>query len=266
MTIESAERTAEIRNAGHRSLCRPFHGLLLLIFSITQHSSAGLFSTVRFADVGLAITAFLSLTLVANAQVKITIDHNTNATATSAFKFKNVPSPVKDDLAARAKLLLLIGEIDPNGADLSALTDGSLPTEEDQPSANFFFNAGTSGGRFRVDLGSVAEVAQVNTYSWHPNTRGPQVYILYASDGGDARFNAEPKGNIDPTTCGWKLIATVDTRPKQGEGGGQYGVSITDASGSLGKYRHLLFDCVVTETDDDYGNTFYSEIDVVKKK
>ncbi len=138
MTIESAERTAEIRNAGHRSLCRPFHGLLLLIF---QHSSAGLFSTVRFADVGLAITAFLSLTLVANAQVKITIDHNTNATATSAFKFKNVPSPVKDDLAARAKLLLLIGEIDPNGADLSALTDGSLPTEEDQPSANFFFNA-----------------------------------------------------------------------------------------------------------------------------
>jgi hypothetical protein len=213
-----------------------------------------------------AIAGLLTLTLTANAQVKVTIDHNTNATATSVFKFKNVPSPVKDDLAAKAKLLLLIGEIDPNGADLSALTDGALPTEEDQPAANFFFNAGTSGGRFRMDLGSVPEVAQVNTYSWHPNTRGPQVYILYASDGTDPRFNAEPRGNTDPTTCGWKLIATVDTRPKQGEGGGQYGVSITDASGSLGKYRYLLFDCVVTETDDDYGNTFYSEIDVAKKQ
>ena len=212
------------------------------------------------------IMILLSLALTTQAQVKIAIDHNTNTNAASAFKFKNVPSPVKDDLAARAKLLLLIGEIDPNGADLSALTDGALPTEEDQPSANFFFNARTSGGRFRMDLGSVAEVAQVNTYSWHPNTRGPQVYILYASDGTDPRFNAEPRGNIDPTTCGWKLIATVDTRPKEGEGGGQYGVSITDAGGSLGKYRYLLFDCLVTETDDDYGNTFYSEIDVVKKK
>src|ERR1700720_2710727 len=122
--------------------------------------------------IGLTIVTLWSLALTAQAQVKITIDHNGNATATSAFKFKNVPSPAKDDLAAKAKLLLLIGEIDPNGADLSALTDGALPTEEDQPSSNFFFNAGTSGGRFRVDLGSVAEVAQVNTYSWHPNKRG----------------------------------------------------------------------------------------------
>jgi hypothetical protein len=55
----------------------------------------------------------------------------------------------------------------------------------------------------------------------------------------------------------------VDTRPRQGEGGGQYGVSITDASGVLGKYRYLLFVCVATEADDDWGNTFYSEVDVV---
>ena len=210
--------------------------------------------------------ALLSLTFAAHAQVKITIDHNTNATATSAFKFKSVPSPAKDDAAAKAKLLLLIGEIDPNGADLSALTDGVLPTEEDQPAANFFFNAGTSGGRFRMDLGSAIEIAQINTYSWHPNTRGPQIYILYGSDGSDPKFNAEPRGNIDPTTCGWKRLATVDTRPKQGESGGQYGVSIAGASGTLGKYRYLLFDCVVTETDDDYGNTFYSEVEVLAKK
>src|SRR3984893_3875882 len=208
--------------------------------------------------------ALLTFMFTAQAQVKVTADHNPNATATSAFKFKNVPSPVKDDAAAKATMLLVEGEIDGNGADLSALIDGVLPTEEDEPAKNFFFNAGTGGGRFRMDLGSAIEIAQVNTYSWHPNTRGPQVYRLWAADGSDPKFNAEPKASIDPTTCGWKFITIVDTRSKQtDDDGGQYGVSLTDARGSLGKYRYLLFDCYVTETADEYGNTFYSEIDVV---
>jgi hypothetical protein len=212
------------------------------------------------------IPALLTLTLPAHAQVKVTTDHNSNATAASAFKFKNVPSPVKDDAAAKAKLLLVEGEVDGNGADLSALTDGALPTEEDQPAANFFWNAGTGGGRFQMDLGSAKDIAQVNTYSWHPNTRGPQVYRLWASDGADPKFNSAPKTNLDPATCGWKLITTVDTRSKDGNDGGQFGVSITDARGSLGRFRYLLFDCFVTETADEFGNTFYSEIDVVAKK
>jgi len=220
----------------------------------------------KIVQLGLVTAVLLSVTLAAPAQVKVTADYNPNATATSAFKFKNVPLPAKDDAAAKAKLLLLDGEIDPNGADLSALTDGVLPTNEDEPAKNLFFNAGTGGGRFRMDLGSAIEIAQVNTYSWHPNTRGPQVYQLWASDGTDPKFNAEPKGNIDPATCGWKLITIVDTRAKQGDDGGQHGVSIADAKGSLGKYRYLLFDCYVTETADEYGNTFYSEVDVVTKK
>ena len=210
--------------------------------------------------------ALLALALTTLAQVKITTDHNTGANATSAFKFKNVPSPAKDDAAAKATMLLVEGDIDGNGADLSALVDGALPVNEDQPSANFFFDAGTGGGRFRMDLESVIDIAQVNTYSWHPNTRGPQVYRLWASEGGDPRFNPAPKTNVDPATCGWKLITIVDTRAKEGDDGGQYGVSITDALGSLGKFRYLLFDCYVTETGDEFGNTFYSEIDVIAKK
>src|SRR5437899_3871780 len=141
----------------------------------------------------IGFAALLTLGLVAQAQVKITVDHNTNATATSAFKFKNVPSPARDDLGARAKLTLVDGEIDPSGADLNALIDGMLPTDEDEPGANFFFNAGTFGGRFRMDLGNAIDIAQVNTYSWHPNTRGPQLYKLYASDGADPKFNVGPK-------------------------------------------------------------------------
>jgi len=208
----------------------------------------------------------LSMALRASAQVKVTVDHNTGSNATPDFKFKNVPSPAKDDAATQAKLKLVVGAKDDNGADLSALTDGLLPTEQDQPAANFFFNAGSDGGRFLMDLGTAIEIAQVNSYSWHPDTRGPQIYALFASDGTTAKFNLEPDAKTDPTSCGWKLIASVNTRPKQGDSGGQYGVSITDASGSLGKFRYLLFDAVPTESDDAWGNTFFSEIDVVAKK
>jgi hypothetical protein len=215
----------------------------------------------------LSIVPLSGAILTVHAQVKVTVVHNDNAAASSAFKFKNAPSPVADDAGAKAQLTLIDGQLDQNGADLSALNDGQLPSEEDEPPKNVFFEAGTGGGRLRLDLGSAKELVQVNSYSWHPNTRGPQVYRLWASDGTAPRFNAEPKGNIDPATCGWKLITVIDTRAKNAtDDGGQYAVSITDASGSLGKYRYLLFDCYVTETNDDFGNTFYSEVDVITKK
>lgn len=220
----------------------------------------------KMSRAGFAAVAISSLALAASAEIKVTVDCNGAGVATGEFKFARVPAPAKDDAATGAKLTLVDGEMDSNGADMGALTDGLLPHEEDEPAANYFFNAGTIGGRFSMDLGSVIEIAQVNTYSWHANTRGPQVYKLYASDGTDAKFNPAPKNTIDPVTCGWKLIATVDTRPPQGDGGGQYGVSITDPNGAMGKFRYLLFACVATEADDDYGNTFYSEIDVVAKK
>ena len=114
-----------------------------------------------------------------------------------------------------------------------------------------------SGGRILVGLDHLTEVKQVNTYSWHPASRGPQVYKLYASDD----FNSRSFRSGDPEKAGWKMIAAVDTRAK---GGGQHGVSIADTNGILGKYCSLLFDFSATETDDDFGNTFYSEIDVVE--
>lgn len=212
------------------------------------------------------LVLLLCLATPAIGQVKVTVDRNTGAAATPEFKFEHVPSPARDDAGAKAKLSLVVGEKDGNSADLSALNDGILPSDVDQPSANFFFDAGTDGGRFVFDLGEAIDVAQVNSYSWHPNSRGPQVYNLFVSDGSGPRFNPKPDEHTDPADCGWKLVATVDTRPEKGEGGGQYGVSITDASGSLGKVRYLLFDSIPTETDDTFGNTLFSEIDVVQKK
>ena len=213
----------------------------------------------------ILVTATLTvLPLNAHAQIRVTVDRNTGTAATKDFKFKNVPSPAREDAAAKATVTLLVGESDPAGGDLSVLTDGLLPAKADEPKSNFYFASGSGGGRVRMDFGEVIEIKQVNSYSWHSSTGAPQVYLLYASDGGEIGFNAEPNANTDPNSCGWKLITTVDTR--KGGDGGQYGVSITDAHGILGKYRYLLFGFVATETDDDAGNTFYSEIDVVTKK
>lgn len=217
----------------------------------------------------MAQMTLLNLMLVLALSVfdaKVVFDHNNNDVAHRNFKFKNIASPVKDDAAANAKLTLIDGDLDQGSSDLSALIDGRLPSGEDQPAANVYFRAGSSGGRFRMDFGTPIDIAQVNSYSWHPGSRGPQLYKLYAADGADPKLNLDPKRGVDPATCGWKLIALVSTLSDRGEEGGQYAASITHASGSLGKHRYLLFDCYVTELHDNWGNTFYSEIDVMERR
>jgi hypothetical protein len=198
-----------------------------------------------------------------NAETKVTVDYNGNDGATPAFTFKSVPYPSANDAATAAKFTVVDGDMDSNCGGLGKLNDGRLPTDADQPDENFFFAAGSGGGRLLADLGSVISVRQVNTYSWHPGTRGPQIYKLYAADGMATNFIAAPKSAVAPDQCGWTLVASVDTRPKSGDGGGQYGVSIADTAGNLGRYRYLLFDVSATERDDDFGNTFFSEIDVI---
>jgi hypothetical protein len=218
--------------------------------------------TIPAVKLALAVALFA---VAARAEVTVTVDHNRGAAATTAFKFARVASPSHDDAASSAKVEVIAGTVDRNSAPIAALTDGRLPGNEDEPEANLFFRGDSWGGRIRFDLGSIVDIAAVNTYSWHPDTRAPQVYRLYASDGTDPNFNPAPGVKVDLSTCGWREIAFVDTRPKEGEGGGQYGVSIADTNGSLGRYRYLLFDIFETESDDPWGQTFYSEIDVVKK-
>jgi hypothetical protein len=219
---------------------------------------------MKFRTVFAAATCLVLLcSLVSQAEIKVVADHQSNDSASALFQFKNVPSASQNDAASKAAFTLVDGRQDRNGGDLAVLHDGRVPNEEDQPAANFFFAAGSEGGRLLVDLGSAIDIKQVNTYSWHPGERGPQVYGLYAADGSAAGFNAQPKKGTDPQTCGWKLIAQVDTRPQQGEAGGQYGVSVSDSAGVLGKYRYLLFDVSRTDSGSPFGQTFFSEIDVV---
>ncbi len=212
---------------------------------------------------GIAVvTVVLAICTVAHAEVKVTVNRNDAGAATEVYKFKDVPSPSQTDAANKAKITVLAGRRDGNGGEVDRLIDGKLPSQADQPGGNFFFAAGTDGGRLLLDLGAVTEVKAVNTYSWHANTRGPQVYKVYGGDPGRAGFVAEPDQNADLEKAGWKLLAAVDTRPKEGEPGGQYGVSIAETAAGLGKFRYLLFDVARTDSATPFGNTFFSEIDV----
>ena len=197
--------------------------------------------------------SLLMFGVASRGETHIIVDHNNNADASPRFRFANVPPPSKNDAATTAKFSIVAGEADAPSGGLGKLSDGALASEEDQPDENFFFRAGSSGGRIVLDLRSVIEVERVSTYSWHPGTRGPQVYTLFASDGSAESFNAAPARDTDPEKCGWNRVASVDTRPKQGDSGGQYGVSVLDSGGVLGKFRYLLFDISRTEDADPSG-------------
>jgi hypothetical protein len=196
------------------------------------------------------------------AGLDVLVERIPNTEATAEFPFKKVPRPDAPGSVRSARFSLVTGGQDVNGARVEKLPRGYLPTEPDDPRRNFFFSDGSYGGRILVDLNEAIIVQQVNTYSWHTTPRAPQLYKLYAGIGTP---DGPPDGSNDLLASGWKLLASVDTRPSVGEPAGQYGVSITARSGSIGVYRYLLFDCKRTEDVDRWGNTFFSEIDVVAK-
>ena len=208
--------------------------------------------------VSAAVLAAATLAFSAHAAVVVTPAHGEGGPG-----FDLEPPPALNDAATTVEFLVVDGVPDPNGGGVAVLHDGRVPTGEDRPRENFFFGPGQPGGRLRIDLGRLIAVKQVNTYSWHAGERGPQVYRLYGADGGAVGFEARPGKDVDPVAHGWTLVARVDTRPKDEVGGGQHAVSITDPSGPLGRFRYLLLEVAPTESRDPFGNTFYSEIDVV---
>ena len=211
--------------------------------------------------IAFTAAAVLLINFAARAEVKINIDHN--GEGTPEFKFDHVPQPLRNDAAAKGKFTVVDGTSGfQSGSKIAALNDGLLPGNDDSPEENFFFESGSDDGRLQLDLGSIIDISQVNSYSWHVGSRAPQVYKLYASDGTASGFNATPQKSLDPALYGWTLIATVDTRTQFNGAGGQYGVSISDSDGTLGKYRYFLFDISCTDPKDGYSHTFYSEIDV----
>jgi RNA polymerase sigma factor (sigma-70 family) len=195
--------------------------------------------------------------------VKIAVAHLPLGTP-EATAYGTVPPVSASDAATGATFSVVDGVgVEPSNST-DRLKDGRAATGDDAPSQNFFFELGTIEGRLKVDMGRTMLVGQVNTYSRHKSDRAPQVYNLYASDGTATNFDASPKNGVDPGAVGWTKVAVVDTRSKTEPVGGRYAVGISGASGSIGRYRYLLFEIFPSETRDPYGQGFYSEIDVVE--
>ncbi|MBX3443525.1 MAG: hypothetical protein KF774_14050 [Planctomyces sp.] len=216
--------------------------------------------------VRLRVFAALSLALpcgAAFAEIAPLIEVIPAEKATADFAFASVPRPSASDAASVARLSIVAGQADANSGSVKTLQDGQLPENDDQPARNVFFAPGTRGGRVLVELREPADIQQINTYSWHPADRAPQVYRVYG-DAGDSDKRVPARRRDSAADAGWTLIATVDTRPVDGAPGGQHGVSIAGSEEQpIGRHRRLLFEIERTQDRDQWGLTFFSELDVV---
>jgi hypothetical protein len=207
------------------------------------------------------LTTTLLCAAAARAKTQISVQHVPPESA-QEFHFIKATAESKAELGSIAKFRIIEGEIDSNSGGLRKLHDHRLPSQEDQPDENFFFNAGVDGGRILVDLQKDTPVSQIVTYSWHPGSRAPQVYRVYGIPGKNHGKDDLDKNSEWKVAEDWVLIGTVDTRKEHQNAGGQYSVSLIDPSGTLGTFRFLSFDVKATEMEDAFGNTFFSEIEI----
>ncbi len=209
----------------------------------------------------LFVLSLTALGLDAHADVKVLMESGEQRASAA---FPSIPAPAINDAGARGTWSVLHGRADSNSASAKVLHDGRLASGDDNPSENFFFAAGTDGGSILVDLGSVQELTQVVTYSRHVAARAPQVFRVYGATGKEEGFSATSFDEKEPTQGGWKLLARVDTRALAGRST-QHAVSITDDQTTLGEVRYVRFDVSATENNDPFGNTFFSEIDILAR-
>ena len=194
------------------------------------------------------------------AEPMVLINHNTGY---RDFRFASVPVPAANDSGAKARFSIIRGERDGNGGQIGALNDGRLPNHIDDPAHNLFFRG---EAWVLADLGQLAEIQRIGTYSCHTGERAPQVYTVWGAE------NAPTAGwsSVSERTPGLRRLASVDTRQQRGGpgnsrgAGGQYGVSIVPGAQnrSLGSFRYLLFKIEPTGRSVS-AHTFYSEIDIV---
>ncbi|MBL8813069.1 MAG: hypothetical protein JNM43_23070 [Planctomycetaceae bacterium] len=180
----------------------------------------------------------------------------------ASFQFEMVSVPAVNDAGAKGKWTIVAGKADPNAGSLLCLADGKIPSNADDPAHSFFLNAGSTEGVIAVDLEHAVELTQIVTYSWHTDSRAPQVYSVYTATGDEAGFEL-PKSAADMAQSSvWKKLADVDSRSRN-RAGGQHAVSIQNAGKSLGTYRYLVFVVQSTEPGNRFSHTFFSEIDLV---
>lgn len=201
---------------------------------------------------------FLTPLLAETPAAKVVTGHSPTD---AGFKLDPVPTPAINDAAVAATFTVVSGRADPNSGSLDVLKDGKIPGGDDAPRGNFFFAGGEGPHRLAVDLGKATSLRGIATYSWHSGSRAAQRYQLFAADGTAEGFVAAPAAGVNPATVGWKPVAKVDTSSKRS---GQHGAAVIGEEGAaLGTYRHLLFEVLPNEDRSGFGQTFFSEIDVI---
>ena len=196
------------------------------------------------------------------------------------FRFPTIPPPTDADYAdsrnGRARITLGQGRLRPLTSQWGAsgpverLIDGHGQSGEDMPAESVFFEDNTDGSLV-LDLGGPLVVEKINTYSWHQNQqtldnrfRAQQRYRLYGSSG-----DSPPPVGGDPAEAGWTFIARVNTDEYFGvrhalDRPSQQACSILSQSGSLGRFRYLLWAVEPVQVPDKkfLNHTFYGEFDV----
>jgi hypothetical protein len=191
-----------------------------------------------------------------------------------AFRFPSIESPTDTDYAdfsqGVAHARLLQGYPAAESAPISNLLDGAGQTHADSAKESVFL-ANNDDGLVLLDLGQKVSVTKVNTYSWHRNplsendcVRATQKFTLY---GFSEDTLPSTEGLLE--NHGWEFIGSVNTDDYFGVSDSQLrpeqqASSITAASGSLGRFRYLLWQVRPTQTGPtsaDY-NTFFGEFDV----
>lgn len=207
-----------------------------------------------FLPITATLTVAAGLAHLNAAPAKVEIGTSRDNTA---FETPTTPTPATNDAATGATFKVISGTPTPGSGGVAVLNDGKIPEEQDQPSANFFFN---SEGRILVDLGKAIDVGTIATYSWHDGSRAPQKYEVFGADGTAKDFNSEPGEGVKPEEAGWTSIAKVDTSERRGT---QHAAVVSPESGkSLGSYRYVLFDIKKNPKEQQFNDTFYSEIDI----
>jgi hypothetical protein len=206
---------------------------------------------------------FLAVATLVFTEPSPTIEWNPPEAASDAFQFSSIPAPSAVDAANDAVVSQLASTSSSGSGGLKALTDGVVQFDDDEPEASFFLRPSVRSDRILFEFPGPIPIQAIQSYSWHSNERAPQVYKVYG-DGGQKELPASKESKEDLAGLGWTLIASVDTRSKDHETGGQYAARIAAAEGKdLGQHQRLIFDISRTNEDDRFSQTFFSEIDVL---
>ena len=137
---------------------------------------------------------------------------------------------------------------------VAVLTDGKLAK-----SYGPVFGNGVTDGAYKLDLGAVKAIAQVNTFSHNQNSnRGRQRYALYGSNAA-----ADPGWNI---ADGRVFVPLADVDTGKAATADFVATSVRQSGGKpLGSYRWLIWAIAPVTTNAGGENTAFQEFQVLQK-